>query len=125
VEDGYHPVLVVEDDVALCHGVVSLLEAHGYQAVSVGDGRQAFDLLRRGLRPCVILLDLSLPEMTGEEFRLVQLRHAYLATIPVVICSAREDARQVARSLHAPAVLEKPIDADRLLHAIEQHATVA
>lgn len=125
MEDGYHPVLVVEDDADLCRGVVALLEASGYQAVGVGDGRQAFDLLRGGLRPRVILLDLSMPEMSGEEFRLVQLRHAPLAKIPVVICSARADARQVARSLRAPGVLEKPIDGDVLLHAIEEHARVA
>jgi CheY-like chemotaxis protein len=123
VEDGYHPVLVVEDDAELCRGVVTLLESNGYRAVGVGDGRQAFELLRGGLCPCMILLDLSMPEMTGEEFRFVQLRHERLATIPVVIFSARADAQQVARTLHAPAVLEKPIDGDLLLHAVQQHAT--
>jgi CheY-like chemotaxis protein len=122
VEDGERLVLVVEDDASLCRAVVTLLQASGYRAVGVGDGRQAFDLLRRGLRPCLIVLDLSMPEMDGQQFRLVQLRHRQLAMIPVVICSARADARQVARSLRAPAVLEKPVDGEQLLHTIQAHA---
>jgi CheY-like chemotaxis protein len=123
VESEHHPVLVVEDDADLCCAVVLLLESSGYEAVGVADGRQAFDLLQHGLHPRMILLDLSMPEMNGEQFRLIQLRHRRLASIPVVIFSARPDAQEVARSLHAPAVLEKPIDADVLLHAVEEHAT--
>jgi CheY-like chemotaxis protein len=121
VDDVFHPVLVVEDDANLCGAVVALLQASGYEALGVGDGRQAFDLLQQGLRPRMIFLDLSMPEMDGEHFRLVQLRHEPLAAIPVVILSGRPDAKQVAHSLRAPGVLEKPVDPDVLLHAVEQH----
>jgi CheY-like chemotaxis protein len=123
VESAYHPVLVVEDDVAVCGALVALLEASGYEAVGVRDGTEAFRLLQEGLRPRMIFLDLSMPEMDGEHFRLVQLRHERLAAIPVVILSGRPDAKEVARSLRTPGVLEKPVDGDVLLHAVEEHGT--
>jgi CheY-like chemotaxis protein len=121
VEPVPRPILVVEDDANLCMAVVALLEASGYEALGVGDGRQAFDLLQRGLRPRMILLDLSMPEMDGKQFRLVQLRHEHLAAIPVVILSGRPDAKEVARSLRTPGVLVKPVDPEVLLHAVEKH----
>ena len=117
------PVLVVDDDDHLRSAVLALLEASGYDAVAVSDGRQAFDLLQRGVMPRIILLDLTMPDMDGEHFRFVQLRHERLAAIPVVIFSGRSDAKEIGRSLGTEAVLEKPVDAEALLRAVERHAS--
>src|ERR1051325_7401145 len=51
---------------------LAALEHEGYEASVVRNGREALDLLRQGFRPCVILLDLALPEMDGYQFRRLQ-----------------------------------------------------
>jgi CheY-like chemotaxis protein len=81
-------VLIVEDDDAVVEGTCDLLEAEGYYVVRARDGHDALDQLRRGLRPCVILLDLMMPRMNGWEFRQEQLRDDDLRDIPVVVITA-------------------------------------
>ena len=64
--------------------------------------------------PGLILLDLMMPVMGGEEFRKRQLTTHALRKIPVVIVSARYDVDAVAKQLNAAACLGKPIDFDAL-----------
>ena len=79
------PVLVVDDDRAVLDAVSELLQNEGYRVATARDGRVALARLRRGLRPCVILLDLMMPGMDGWDFRQEQLRDDGLKDIPVVI----------------------------------------
>jgi len=117
------PVLVVEDEPTVRDAMISFLENDGYNAVGAGNGEEAFDLLRRGLRPCMILLDLGMPVMDGKEFRTEQVRHEPFAMIPVVVFSGLPDAEQMASSLCAVAALKKPVNFDRLLRLLEEHCT--
>src|SRR3954453_8029381 len=60
-------VFLVDDHVLFRNGLRALLEAHGLEAVGdVGDAEQAFDPILR-LRPDVVLMDLSLPGLSGVE----------------------------------------------------------
>jgi len=81
-------VLVIDDDRAVLDGLSELLESEGYSPVTAQDGRTALDRLRRGVRPCVILLDLMMPGMDGWDFRHEQLRDNDLKDIPVVVITA-------------------------------------
>ena len=58
-------VLLVEDDVDVRNAACDLLESEGSTVIAAGDGREALDLLRAGLRPSVIVLDLTMPRMDG------------------------------------------------------------
>ena len=99
------PVLVVEDDADVRTAMIALLENEGYTAMGAADGQQAFDLIRGGLRPCIILLDLGMPVMDGRKFREAQLRDEKLAVIPVVVFSAHPETEAIATSLSAVAAL--------------------
>jgi CheY-like chemotaxis protein len=81
-------VLVVDDDRAVLDGLSELLRNEGYSVVTAEDGRGALDHLRRGLRPCAILLDLMMPGMDGWDFRFEQLKEADLKDIPIVVMTA-------------------------------------
>jgi len=122
VERPKAPVLVVEDDVEVRETMVKLLESEGYRAVGAANGQEAFALIRSGVRPCLILLDLGMPVMDGREFRATQLRDEKLAVIPVVVFSGRPDAEEIATSISAVAALRKPVRYEHLRRLLEQHA---
>ena len=115
-------VLVVDDDRAVIEALTELLESEGYDVVAARDGGAALNRLRAGLRPAVILLDLMMPGMDGIEFRQRQLADSRLASIPVVVMSARPDVALQAKQLLVTDYLPKPMSFDDLLHAVQNCA---
>ena len=105
------PILVIEDDPDLCLLLATALELDGQSVVMAGTGLEAFNLAKVH-HPSLIVLDLMLPVMSGEEFRAAQLADESLKSIPVLVVSARHDAAKVAERLGAVACLVKPIDVD-------------
>jgi CheY-like chemotaxis protein len=81
-------VLIVDDDLPVRTALKELFETEGYAVALAANGRAALNHLRKGLRPCVILLDLMMPEMDGWDFRNAQLADPGLKDIPVVILTA-------------------------------------
>jgi CheY-like chemotaxis protein len=117
------PVLVIEDNAEVRHALVALLEAEGYRVVEAGDGVSALRLLRAGeVQPCLIVLDLMMPRMSGWDFRREQSNDRRFAAIPVVVLSADPLASQAER-IGAAAVLPKPADPERFLEVIGRHCT--
>src|SRR5690242_6969746 len=82
-----HAVLLVEEDDDLRHAFVERAKDSGLDPISFSDGRDALDYLRRGPRPCLIVLDPHMPGMDALAFRREQLRHPTLADIPTAIVS--------------------------------------
>jgi len=124
-EDGQDPttsVLLVEDNFDLQDALVPILEHEGHRVVSASNGREALEKLRVIPPPSLILLDLMMPVMNGEEFRAAQLRDAALASIPVVVLSAHPRARETAARLGAAGCIEKPVDIDVLLDEVRRNA---
>ena len=105
------PILVVEDLDDHRELLTQVLLDLGYAVTSAVNGRAALDLMRDGLRPALVLLDLLMPVMDGAKF-LVDLRaHAdpFLARIPVVLMTA--DPGEVAERIegaHPDLILTKP-----------------
>ena len=118
-----HGLLLVEDDADTREATMLLLEHHGYDGVAVCNGREALDLLRQGLRPCVILLDLAMPVMNGFEFRRAQMNDAELAAVPVFVVSSDAYAKEAeARRAGMETFFQKPLDIDEpFIAAIRRH----
>jgi CheY-like chemotaxis protein len=78
-------------------------------------------------QPSLILLDLAMPRMDGMQFREAQrhLANRRLASVPVVVVSARIDAADFQQRLGASDVLVKPFEAERLLAAVQMCARPA
>ena len=112
-----HPILVVEDDPDLLLMLATALELDGQRVVTASNGADALRLARLN-RPSLIVLDLMLPVMSGEEFRKAQLDDEAIRSIPVLVVSARHDAEIVAERMHAVGCLTKPVD-------LETFSTVA
>ncbi len=113
------PILIVDDNADRRESCRALLEVAGHAVDLAASGDHALRLLRSGLRPNLILLDIMMPGMDGFEFRQAQLGDPELAQIPVIVCSGYPlDAETVAR-LGAVECLQTPYDAERLLHLID------
>lgn len=121
MRDGECWVLVVEDDEDLRASIVALLDDEGYVARGASQGREALSMLAELPPPCVILLDLMMPQMTGDEFRRRQLADPRIAGVPVIVLSAMHDAATTARELRAIASVGKPLRLDELLVLVRDH----
>jgi two-component system chemotaxis response regulator CheY len=114
-------ILLVEDDVDIRESMADILESRGYQVTAAGDGLEALERLERGPLPCLIMLDLMLPAMSGWEFRRRQLADNRWSGIPVVLLSGVNNLPQESRRLKAVAFLPKPINFDSLYDVIERY----
>lgn len=109
-------VLIVEDDTDVREMMDLLLTSIGYRTQTAANGAIALDRLREE-RPCMVLLDLMMPVMTGWEFRERQLADPELASIPVLCMSAVYQPEDVKTKLQVQC-LAKPLDFGRLIDEI-------
>jgi CheY-like chemotaxis protein len=111
-------VLIVDDDIDIREVLSEALQDEGYDTASVPDGVEALAWLRRTRRPCIILLDLTMPGMDGLDFRAEQSRDPAIRDIPVVVFSADPGVHDKAGDLRAAAHLKKPVTLDALLDVV-------
>ncbi len=112
-------VLVADDHSLFRDGIVSLLEAAGFEVVGqVGDGHAAIESARL-LRPDLILMDITMPEMNGLE-ALRQIRFT-LPDTKVVMLTVSEDDSDLfeAIRLGASGYLLKSLNADEFLEMLK------
>ncbi len=110
-------VLLVDDDRDICETIQTILELYGYRVVTAGDGAEALALLRRGVRPCLILLDLMMPRMNGMQFREEQVRDPAFRAIPVMVLTGDGKAEAKAAALGVEG-LRKPVALEVLLKTV-------
>jgi CheY-like chemotaxis protein len=115
------PILVVEDHDDIRAYLEFLLRREGFEVITAADGAEALGLLRAGDVPCLVLLDLLLPTMSGFEFREEQVRDASLASVPVVAVSSDGSLRRRILDLGAVDFLEKPVLHDALLETVHRY----
>ena len=116
-------VLVVEDDADISGLIRTILEAEGYEVTAAPNGLEALSVLRAGLVPCLILLDLEMPGMSGPELKAELAADPGLKDIPVAIMSASlEHLKAFQGSLRR---LKKPFNFRELMRTVEEHCSPA
>jgi len=115
-------VLCVEDDREMIDLISLILEQRGYEVEGVTSGAEGLRAARRE-RPDLILLDLMMPEMDGWEV-LRQLKNEdSLASVPVVVVTAKAQNIDRVLGLHIAGVddyVTKPFGPEELLERIEK-----
>lgn len=91
-----YTILVVDDEPNIVKLVESRLKANGYDVVSAGNGKQGFEKAKEA-KPDLILMDIMMPVMSGDE-ALAQLK-ADPATkdIPVIMLTAKQEADDIVK----------------------------
>lgn len=106
-------IAIIDDDVHIGDVLTEILEREGYAVLRAYSGTEALLLLSQS-RPDLILLDLMLPGLSGEEV----LPH--IKNIPVIVLSAKVSVQDKVSLLLGGAVdyVTKPFDPDELLARI-------
>ena len=120
-EDGRPVVLVVEDFEDNRFMMRRLLEMSGYRVVEAVNGNQAVEMAT-SVRPDIILMDLSLPQLDGlAATRRIRTQEG-LGKVPIVAVSAHDSADFHAEALAAGCneYVTKPIDFDQLVNLLDR-----
>jgi len=112
-------ILVVEDDPDIRDTFREVLEAEGYRVSTAANGQEGLERLEEIRRPCLILLDLMMPVMSGPEFLAAMRQKDGLGPVPVVIVSAWPD--EAEKTEGAQGFMAKPVNLERLLALVQQY----
>jgi two-component system cell cycle response regulator DivK len=119
-------VLIVEDNELNMKLFNDLLEAHGYVTLKTASGTDALQLARQH-RPDLVLMDIQLPEVSGEEVMQWMKADADLKSIPIVAVTAfamKGDEERI-RGRGCEAYLSKPISVAKFLETVRNFAGIA
>lgn len=112
-------ILVVEDDKMIRELVCIYLEKAGYEAVEATDGETAKEVFLRE-HPCLIVLDLMLPGLSGEQFcEWVREQERNEVSIIILSAKARTEDKIHGLKIGADDYVVKPFDPEELLAHVE------
>ncbi|HKY09324.1 MAG TPA: response regulator [Candidatus Binatia bacterium] len=114
-------ILIVDDNDDVLRGLRVLFRAHNYTTVAAGDAVTAISQAKSE-KPDLIVLDLGLPAGDGYLVMERMSNIDELASIPVIVFTARDDETHRARALEAgaKAFFQKPVDPADLLSSVKQ-----
>ena len=106
-------VLIVDDEPQIRRLLTVTLEANAYRVVSAGGGQEGLVLAAQH-RPALVILDLGLPDLSGQE---VLRRLREWSNAPVLVLSVQDDEKGKVAALDAGAddYVTKPFNTDELL----------
>lgn len=110
-------ILVVEDDPDQYDALAFALDAAGYAVEHARDGSEALAVMRR-FQPDVVVTDLVMPGMSGEDLVRAIRRLKDVRQPRVLVVSGMDGLRARARAIGADSCLVKPFDLDALLAAV-------
>ena len=108
-----YKVLIIEDDRNIASFIQTVLEANGYQVLTAERCRQGMLVFASHI-PDLIMLDLGLPDLDGEEL-IRQVRAG--SNVPIIVVSARSDERDKVSALDMGAndYITKPFGTAELM----------
>ncbi len=115
-------ILVADDETSIADLLAQTLSEEGYEVHKSTQSLRFFDAVREH-QPDLILLDLMMPYLQGEdELRLMKLTPE-TADIPVIVVTAKADVNKdepTLRSLGVLHIVRKPFDLNQLIALVRQ-----
>src|SRR5438094_3225361 len=106
-------IVVIDDSEVILRFTRAVL-SQSYAVSTAKNGREGLDLCKR-LRPNLVLLDLSMPEMDGEAVLAHMKASSELEHVPVIIISSEQARAEACLARGAQAYMVKPVRAEELV----------
>ena len=118
MNDSYS-ILIIEDEKNILDFMSKTLKSNGYKTTTTDSGKAALAIINSGC-PDLILLDLGLPDMDGNEI-ISSVRK--WTSCPIIVISARtgEDDKVTALDLGADDYITKPFSPSELVARVKAH----
>ena len=123
IPTGYK-ILVVDDNPINCEVLQDILETRGYQVRKALGGKECLDILRQE-KIDMVLLDLMMPEVSGEDVIRETKNDEKLRDIPIIVITARaaQDDRLSVLGTGADEYLAKPIIGEEIILRVKNTAS--
>ncbi len=113
-------ILIVDDEPDLCKVLLFILENEGYEVFGAENGQQALDLVKN-IVPDLILLDVYLPVINGDDVAKILKKDEKFKHIPVILMSASSlSISERANKSHVDSFLIKPFEPEDMIEQIKK-----
>jgi CheY-like chemotaxis protein len=117
---GPKKILVVDDEPDLLNVILLRLKKTGYEVYSGSDGRDVLDLARQ-IIPDLIILDVYLPVINGDEVTKILKKDDGLKHIPIILISATtETLKERAMESGANGYIVEPFEPEELISMVKK-----
>ncbi|MFH0984104.1 MAG: response regulator [Candidatus Omnitrophota bacterium] len=114
-------ILVVDDEADLLMVTMFRLKHMGYEIFGATDGQEALDAVRKK-SPDLIIMDVFLPGMNGDEVAKILKKDKKTKRIPVILISADiRSLQEKAAACGAEGYLTKPFHSSELVDLVQKH----
>ena len=115
-------LLAIDDSGSMLNFYRGVAGDLGFAATTAENGKIAWDILERGLKPDVIVVDMNMPEMDGIEFTTRVRGNPLYEGLPIVMATTESEKSQarLAKNAGVDAFLIKPFKAEVLSHRIKK-----
>lgn len=111
-------IMIVDDEADIRDSLQEFFEDEGYAVITAENGQKALALLASGNVPCVVILDLLMPIVDGNEVYEKMQADPRLAQVPVIISTS--DPRRAPSGV---LTMKKPVSLMRLLGVVRQYCS--
>ncbi len=114
-------ILIVDNDLNLCHAVQTHLELLGYDSILAVNGKEAVDLATSQV-PDLILMDLTMPVMDGLQATRLIREHPNTQATPIIAMTARVTSENKIKCLQSgcDGHIAKPFTSKQLASIIKK-----
>ena len=115
-----HHILIVDDDLAMCQLLERLFQEN-YSVTTKNDGMSAMYWLAKGNLPDLIITDLDMPNINGEDFVINLKNSGFFNEVPFIVITgySGKEQRLKCMSLGVHDYFEKPFNPKDLLFSAE------
>ena len=113
-------IIVCDDDEGIADVATIVLTEAGYFVTPLTKSSDIFQTIQEK-RPHLILIDLWMPDMSGEEITRNLKENSDTKDIPIIIISANKNTSDVAEKAGANGFIDKPFDLDELERVVKKY----
>ena len=113
-------IFIIDDSAVMLASVRQNLEIAGFKVETAKDGQEAFNRVKTGLKPDLIITDINMPNMNGIDF--IKNVRPLLRFTPILVLTTENQTakRDEAKKLGATGWLVKPASGTELIKVIKQ-----